>query len=182
MHFVRKIILLAILIVPILCGCKTNDVMKFAKISADEISETESIVFVNEGTSLKSSTMEINGITYKIACRNSKVVYVETRDKNFVSSEGLSINSSVAECLELKTKLEVEPGIGLFMRLKNGWRAYLSNGEDILRLSDNVKYFCCMDENLSHSMSLKNWIDYLSCSQNFESEELNDKIIFVRGR
>lgn len=168
-----------------LFSCKTNDITNFSKFCADKTMKNGGNIFVNEGTSLKSFSVIIDGITYKIAFRNNRVVYVETRDKNFISAEGLSLNSCIAECLNIGQKLEFEPGIGFFMRLKNGWRVYLSNNGDNLKLSDNVMFFCCMDETLSHCWSLKEWINYISSSVPPELEatkEMDSGIIFVSER
>ena len=60
--------------------------------------------------------------------------------------------------------VEAEPGVGLFMRLKGGWRVYLSDGSESLHLEDTVKYFCILDERLSHSVDLRSWVEHIQNS------------------
>lgn len=168
-----------------LCGCRENsqeeDLLMAIGIEDNVLSEYNDTLLVNAGTMLHGKRVMVDNISYSVAYKNGKPVYVETRDINFNTIEGLSINSTVADCLMLGIKIEAEPGVGLFMRLKKGWRVYLSEGEGFLCLSDKIKYFCVISDSLSFSIDLKSWIDYISASEEIEFEKYNrgGKVFFV---
>lgn len=151
------------------------------KVALDEGRENGYVFIVNAGTMLQGKMLVIDNVEYGLAYNKGKAAYVETCDPNFLSEEGLSVKSTVAECLMKGGAVEAEPGVGLFMRLKGGWRVYLSDGSESLHLADKVRYFCIIDERLSNSVDLQSWVDYI---QNFIPCDGNDclkeeKVFFV---
>jgi len=167
-----------------LCCCEESSIDCFFRTNELKLNEgigAACVVHVNAGTMLQANELIIDNVKYAIAYDENKPVYIETHDANFLTTEGFSINSTIAECLMKGIVIEAEPGVGLFMRLKNGWRVYLSSGEDVLHLSDKVRYFCLIDEKLSRPVDLKAWVDYTQTSMVSDSEEnlQGNKVFFV---
>lgn len=168
----------------LLCACEESNIERFVRTNGFNLNEDKGVecaVLVNAGTILHAEEIIINNVKYAIAYYENRPVYIETHDENFLTAEGLSINSTVAECLMKGIVVEAEPGVGLFMKLKNGWRVYLSSGDEALHLSDKVRYFCIIDDKLSRSVDLKAWVE---CTQtlmvpDYEEEQQDDKVFFV---
>lgn len=151
------------------------------KIALDGGRENGYAFLVNAGTMLQGKMLVIDNAEYGLAYNEGKLSYVETRDPNFLTEEGLSVKSTVAECLMKGHAVEAEPGVGLFMNLKDGWRVYLSDGSESLHLADKVRYFCIIDERLSNSVDLQSWVDHIQnaipCDDNDCLKE--EKVFFV---
>lgn len=167
----------------LLCCCKESCIDRFVRTNGFNLNEEKNdcAALVNAGTILKAKEVMINNIKYAIAYDENRPVYIETHDENFLTAEGLSINSTIAECLMKGIVVEAEPGVGLFMKLKNGWRVYLSSGDEALHLSDKVRYFCIIDDKLSRSVDLKTWVDYTQTLMlpDHEEEHPDNKVFFV---
>lgn len=168
----------------LLCACEESNIERFVRTNGFNLNEdkgVECVVLVNAGTILHAEEIIINNVKYAIAYYENRPVYIETHDENFLTAEGLSINSTVAECLMKGIVVEAEPGVGLFMKLKNGWRVYLSSGDEALHLSDKVRYFCIIDDKLSQSVDLKAWVEYTQTLMvpDYEEEQQDDKVFFV---
>lgn len=151
------------------------------KVVLDEGRENGYVFIVNAGTMLQGKMLVIDNVEYGLAYNDGKAVYVETCDPNFLSEEEFSIKSTVAECLMKGIAVEAEPRVGLFMRLKGGWRVYLSDNSESLHLADTVRYFCMLDERLSHSVDLQSWVEHIQNSiPCYEQDVLQEgKVLFV---
>jgi len=151
------------------------------KIVLDGGRENGYTFLVNAGTMLQGKMLVIDNVEYGLAYNKGKAAYVETCDPNFLSEEGLSVKSTVAECLMKGGAVEAEPGVGLFMRLKGGWRVYLSDGSESLHLADKVRYFCIIDERLSNSVDLQSWVDHIQNSIPCDEQDAvqEGKVLFV---
>ncbi|MBQ1670430.1 MAG: hypothetical protein II070_01410 [Treponema sp.] len=134
------------------------------KVALDGGRENGYVFIVNAGTMLQGKMLVIDNVEYGLAYNEGKLSYVETCDPDFLTGEGLSVKSTVAECLMKGHSVEAEPGVGLFMNLKDGWRVYLSDGSESLHLADTVKYFCIIDERLSNSVDLQSWVEHIQNS------------------
>ncbi len=80
-------------------------------------------IFVTPAELRDGFAIKYNGIKYDICIdKDSILTYIETRDKLFLTEDGVSIGTKYSEALKsVKSKPHVRRGFGCIMPLKSGW-------------------------------------------------------------
>lgn len=76
------------------------------------------------------------GITYAIADYSDKVFFVLTRDLNFRTPEGVSVNSSMRMMQKVDTTIAIKRDADgyYFVKLRSGWTAYTDSYDSSLHV------------------------------------------------
>lgn len=88
------------------------------------------IVWSSADISLTSYDIFLNDIKYTFVVREDKIVYIDTQDKNFKTSEGVTVGLPLSEVVSISnSKLAEERGWAFFVSLPSGWNAAFSVGD-----------------------------------------------------
>ncbi len=133
-----------------------------------DFSEKENKPVLDKTCNINASTIKSgilkteNEILYICAEENGEVIYTKTNDKHFKTKEGLSIESSLIDFFRTYgTDIKFEVGTCMFLEISDGWRIYLSN-DYTLDFSAPVKYFYKIDPRYSRSMSIEEYIKFMT--------------------
>ena len=126
------------------------------------------------------SEIVLDNITYWAAIKQNRLIYIRTSDIQFEIEDKLSVNSTVAECIEKHPdSVYVEPAVCIFVQLENGWRACISTDLENIPLSAKIQYFYKTDNN--YYWTLTKWIDYIRQDAEFPEETTSSRIMFLEA-
>lgn len=126
------------------------------------------------------SEIVLDNITYWAAIKQNRLIYIRTSDIQFETEDKLSVNSTVAECIEkYPNSVYVEPAVCIFVQLENGWRACISADLENIPLSAKIQYFYKTDNN--YYWTLTKWIDYIQQDAEFPEETTSSRIMFLEA-
>ena len=126
------------------------------------------------------SEIVLDNITYWAAIKQNRLIYIRTSDIQFETEDKLSVNSTVAECIEKHpNSVYVEPAVCIFVQLGNGWRACVSTDLENIPLSAKIQYFYKTDNN--YYWILTKWIDYIQQDAEFPEETTSSRIMFLEA-
>ena len=119
-----------------------------------------------------------DNIIYWAAIKQNHLIYIRTSDIHFETEDKLSVNSTVAECIEKHPdSVYVEPAVCIFVQLENGWRACISTDLENIPLGAKIQYFYKTDNN--YYWTLTKWIDYIRQDAEFPEETTSSRIMFL---
>ncbi len=90
-----------------------------------KVTETETYRITSSGSMEAMYRINVNGINY-IICKDdsNKITYIETKDMDFITEEGLKIGMNYHEVLKYTDKeIQLEKGWAYILPLSNGWYA-----------------------------------------------------------
>lgn len=134
----------------VLASCTKGQNMLYIgnTLSDDFLGKLESeLSMTSSGSFTKLHKIKSDNIEYKIAVdTNNKIVYIETKDNNFKTDEGIKIGTSLENVLELTSfNMLEEKGWAFYLPLNSGWNAAFVVGESMTnKKPDNdskVKWF-----------------------------------------
>lgn len=124
------------------------------------------------------SEISLDDITYWVSIKQNRLIYIRTSDIHFKTKDKLSVNSTVAECIDkYPNSIYVEPGFCIFVKLKDGWRACISTDLEHIPLAGKIQYFYKTDNN--YYWTLTEWINYIEQDAEFLEDSISPGVLFL---
>jgi len=124
----------------------------------DKLSSLDLTCNINSACIKTGTIVEEDDISLVVAKEKDRTIFEKTRDVDFKTKSGLSIESPVSKYFEVcGAELFVEPGTCVYIQLEDDWRACISMANMVIKLDEPILYFYKVDPKYSNAMSLKEW-------------------------
>ena len=131
-------LLLAFFLGMFIYSCSSKKILilgqKLPKEILQKQEESPPILVMTSASSFNYSyNITVDNIDFFMAVdKDNKIIYIGTTDKNFITSEGINIGSTLQDVMNVSEKSMIkETGWAYYVPLPSGWNAAFTEGEEM---------------------------------------------------